>query len=243
MRKLSTSKVQLFCARGLASCVIVAAGSVAAWAQAAPPTAYGLSDYAAPKGTASGSLDSGRDLGFYINGDACAALMPNFQSSRFGFPGNFRTDTGVRFGVEPGCNFLATDRLTLGGEFETGLIYNRLSSVRAQGSQRTLKGDYYQVPLLGNLVLTLHPNDFVAPYVGVGAGGDYSWAGIDSPGFSRHKTSSGEIDPALQALAGVRFRLNSRCDVGVGYKFLADFPDRGKYLATHAAMASFTMRF
>jgi opacity protein-like surface antigen len=47
----------------------------------------------------------------------------------------------------------------------------------------------------------------------------------------------------VQALGGVRFRINSNMDPGLGYEFLADFPNEGRYLATHSVMAGFTVTF
>jgi opacity protein-like surface antigen len=187
--------------------------------------------------------DSSQDLGFYITSELGPSFMPDFQSSRFGFPGQFSARPGVRFGAEPGFNFLATGKLTLGAEFETGVIYNYLNSVRNAGAPTPLRGDYYQVPLLGSLVLKFHPDSFVIPYVGVGAGGDYSDARIHTPGFFGSGTWDSQIDPAVQAMAGIRFRLNSVSDVGFGYKFLAAFPNSGTYIGTHAALATFTVRF
>jgi len=44
-------------------------------------------------------------------------------------------------------------------------------------------------------------------------------------------------------MAGVKFRINSMSEVGLGYKFLADFPVHGSYIGTHAVSAPFTVRF
>jgi opacity protein-like surface antigen len=192
---------------------------------------------------ATDAADTGRDLGFYVGGGLGASFMPGFQSSRLGFPGSFSMRPGIRFSAEPGYNFMATDRLALGGEFETGVIYNEISSVSGSGSPGPLRGRYYQVPLLGNLVLTVHPNSFVVPYVGVGGGGDYSSARIRSLGFFGYGTSDQEVDPAVQAMAGVRFRLNANTDLGLGYKFLVALPGEGGSIQTHSVMASFTVRF
>jgi opacity protein-like surface antigen len=114
---------------------------------------------------------------------------------------------------------------------------------RGAGPPTTLRGKYYQVPLLGNLVLKLHTGSFVVPYVGVGGGGDYPEARIHSPGFFGSETENNRVDPAVQAMGGVRFRVNAISDVGLGYKFLADFPNEGRYIATHSVTASFTVRF
>jgi opacity protein-like surface antigen len=217
-----------------AGCAVLWLGLAAASAQvyAAPP-------YAAPAYV----VDSIQDAGFYLSADLGPSFMPDFQSSRFGFPGSFSARSGVRFSAEPGYNFLANERLTLGGEFETGVIYNDLSSVRGAGSPMLLRGDYYQMPLLVNLVLKLHPGPFVVPYVGIGGGGDYSSARIRSARFFGFETTSDEVDPAAQGMAGVRFRLNASSELGLGYKFLAAFPGEGRYIATHSVAASFTIKF
>jgi len=234
MKEPSAMKHRQTPALGLAAGAVLFAGLTVASAQVDVASAYVPPPYAA---------DSGKDLGFYVNGDVGPSFMPDFQSSRFGFPGNFRMDTGVRSSAELGYNFLATRRLTLGDEFESGAIYNHISHVWDAGSPISLRGDYYQVPLLDNLVLKFHPNSFCAPYVGVGGGADCSFARIHSPSFSGSHDSSDRVDPAAQGMAGVLLRLNSNMDVGLGYKFLADFPDKGKYIATHAVTANFTVRF
>jgi opacity protein-like surface antigen len=187
--------------------------------------------------------NSGNDLGFYFDGELGPAFMPDFQSSRFGSAASFSPRPGVRLDAEPGFNFLAAGPVTLGGEFGTGVIYNRLCTVTEAGSAASYRGDYYQVPLLGNLVLRMHTDSLVVPYVGVGGGGDASWARIRSPDYFGFVSRSDEVDPAVQAMGGVRFQLAANIDLGVGYKFLAAFPDEGKYIATHAAAVSFTVRF
>jgi opacity protein-like surface antigen len=229
MKMLSATHHPTSRALTLAACAFLASGLASASAQG----------YYAP------SVDpsSGRDLGFYFDADVGPSFMPDFQSSRFGFPGSFSARPGVRLGVEPGFNFMATDRLSLGAEFETGFIYNYLYSVKSGGSYTGLRGDYYQVPILGNLVLKYHPNSLIVPYVGVGAGGDFSSADIHTPGFFGSRSTDNQISPAVQGMAGVRFRLNALSDVGVGYKFLADFPNSGRYIGTHAVEACFTVRF
>ena len=181
------------------------------------------------------------DLGFYFTGDIGPSFVPDFNSSRFGFPASFSPDTGVRISADLGYNFLASGGLTLGGEFETGLIYNELSSVNGGGSSYS-HGDYYQVPLLANLVLKYHLGS-VVPYVGFGGGGDYSEARVHAHGYYYgYSAWSYETDPAIQAMAGVRFPLSPICDLGVGYKFLAAFPGEGTIM-THAALVNFTLRF
>jgi len=191
------------------------------------------------------AYDSGRgdDLGFYLGADVGPSFMPDFQSSRAGgFVGNFSMRPGIRADVEPGFNFLSTGPLTLGAEFETGLIYNRIHSLTEPGDVVLYRGEYYQVPLLGNLVFKFHPNAFVTPYVGVGGGGD--WSRVRFPGTDWWDDNhNDQLDPAAQGMAGIRFQLAPNVSLGVGYQFLADFPSQGRYIATHAVGASFMIRF
>jgi opacity protein-like surface antigen len=241
MKKLYMLKHLLIPAWATTACAFLTLGVASASAQVyAPPT------YVAPIYVAEYSPD----VGFYLNGNLGPSFMPDFQSSRFGFPGSFSTRPGVRFGAEPGFNFLSGNGLTLGAEFETGVIYNYLHSVQDAGAPTPLRGDYYQVPLLGNLELKFHPGSFVVPYVGIGAGGDWSEARLHLPGYFGFgpgsygsENRSDEVDPAVQAMGGVRFKINSMIDVGMGYKFLAAFPSEGRYIATHAALATVTVRF
>jgi opacity protein-like surface antigen len=234
MKKSSNMQYEQMRIPCLATCAIFSLGLAVSSAQNSVATSY-----VAPRPVA----DSGTDLGYYLNGDLGLSIIPDFQSSRFGFPGNFHMDEGIRFGLEPGYNFLTLGDFTFGGEFETGVAYNRIASVWAAGLPTSSRGDFYQVPLLGNLVVSFHPCTFVEPYVGVGGGGDCTWARIHSWDFFGTHMNNDEVDPAMQAMGGVRFRLNSLCDVGVGYKFLADFPSSGKYVPTHDILASFTVKF
>jgi hypothetical protein len=234
MKEPSTMKHRHIPALGLAGCAVLFAGLTVASAQVYVAPAYVSPPYVA---------DSGKDLGFYFNSGLGPSFMPDFQSSRFGFPVNLHMDTGVRLSLAPGYNFLATSRLTLGGEFETGVIYNRVSQVLDANSPISLQGDYYQVPMLANLVLKINPDSSVVPYIGIGGGGDCSFARIDKPGFRGCETHSDRIDPAVQGMCGVSFRLNARTEVSLGYKYLAAFPDEGKYIGTHSVMANFTMKF
>ena len=102
------------------ACAILSLGLAASSAQV-----YSVApSNAAPRYVA----EPGNDLGYYLNGDLGLSIMPDFQSPRFGFPGEFHLDDGVYFGLEPDYNFWTVGRLTLGGEFETGITYDRFSS-------------------------------------------------------------------------------------------------------------------
>jgi opacity protein-like surface antigen len=221
----------------------------------AAATAHAQPQVAPPPGPVAVN-NSGDDLGFFLNSDFGASFMPDFQSSRLGFPGNFSMRPGLRFDAGPGYNFFSTDKLTLGAAFETGILYNRLHSVTDElGAPTTFRGDFYQVPLLADLELKIRVNDFIIPYVGLGGGGDISRAKLNrfefpdippgAPGVTSfpYRTDNTEIDPAVQGMAGVRFRLAPNMEFGVGYKFLAAFANEGTALENHSAMASFSVKF
>jgi opacity protein-like surface antigen len=145
--------------------------------------------------------------------------------------------------LEPGYNFLTAGSFTLGGEFETGIIYNDLHIAAASPYPSTTRAGYSQVPFLANLVLKVRAGSRVVPYIGVGAGGDFSEAAFHTPGHWHHYTISDETDSAAQGLAGVRFRLNSFSEAGLGYKFLEAFPGGGRDVDTHAVEAFITIKF
>ena len=213
---------------------LVVAGSASARAQVAP-TYVAPTYYYAPSG----------ELGFHLGGDLGASIMQDFNSSRFGFPGHFSTQPGVRLSVAPGYDFLTTDKLTLGAGFETGMIYNYIHRVQDAGAWTPYRGDYYQVPLLGELVLKFHANGFVVPYIGAGGGGDCSFARLHPRGYYFDgDRDSDKVDPAVQGMAGVSFRVNPMTEVGLGYKYLAAFEGSGNSTTqTHAVLATFNLKF
>ncbi|SPE57124.1 exported hypothetical protein [Verrucomicrobia bacterium] len=216
-----------------AACLIAAAATAYSQSVAGgvyPTPAYGWPNYHSVNG-----------LGFYLAGDAGISVLPDFNSSRFGGPARFSADPGARFSLEPGYDFLSTRQLTLGAEFETGAIYNRLNSINVGGTSTDMRGDYYQVPFLGNLVLKFGPDSWVKPYIGVGGGGVYSHARIH--GDFDEWAWSDQTDPAVQAMAGVRFQLTPFADLGLGYKFLMVLPGDDNQVYTHAVLASFNLAF
>jgi outer membrane protein W len=77
---------------------------------------------------------------------------------------------GTHVNVQPGYNFLATERLALGAEGEIAGFYNRISHLQESGLQLPRRGDLHQMPLLGHLVLKFHTDSIVTPYIGVGGG-------------------------------------------------------------------------
>jgi hypothetical protein len=182
-------------------------------------------------------------LGFYLGGELGLNVMQSFNSQRFGFPGRFDADPGTRFTVSPGFDFVSSRPVTIGVEFETGVLYNHIYSIVNAGVPTSFRGDYYQVPFLGNVVFKFHPDPFITPYLGIGGGGVYSSLQTYSYGNYWNGPTSDETDPAVQAKAGVRFRLNPFLEVGIGYTFLGVIPGGNRFVGNHSVVASASFDF
>ncbi|MGO8700068.1 MAG: hypothetical protein ACLQVY_20460 [Limisphaerales bacterium] len=106
---------------------LLEAGATGALAAIAPVSAS--AQLAPGPGTPTLSYQSSSDVGFHLDADLGPSIMQNFNSPRFGFPGHFSADPGVRFDIAPGYDFVSTRALTLGTDFETGMIYNIVDKV------------------------------------------------------------------------------------------------------------------
>lgn len=163
----------------------------------------------------------GAQTGFYLSGDSGLNELEQFH--------HISTEPGLRFDLDAGYGFSLAPQLTLGAELETGFIYNNLRIKKTGGEDD-------QIPLLGNLVLNYHLGKFV-PYVGAGIGGDYSALSAGE------KANYSNVDPAIQAEAGVRYEVCDHFEVGLGYKYLADFVDRDITISENAFLLSATYHF
>ncbi len=178
----------------------------------------------------------------YLNVDAGVAIQKDITSTITGSKITF--DPGVRFGISGGYRFNESVAL----ELETGLVYN---SVDKDGgvplSSFGVNADWYQVPVLGNVIYHIPFGDKFQGFIGAGAGGVVSTINVEAGPFS---TDDSDITFGYQILAGVMYAINDRMDVGLGYKFLGtadhDF-DTFVFLndstQTHSLLATFNVRF
>jgi opacity protein-like surface antigen len=120
-------------------------------------------------------------------------------------------EPGTRFDFALGARYL--DSVDL--ELETGLLWNSME--RFNGA---VVGpghiDLYQTPILMNIVYRPDRPGKLKPYLGLGAGGvvanlDANVAGVKD---------GNSMNFAYQLLAGARYPVNERTEVGVGYKLL-----------------------
>ena len=178
----------------------------------------------------------------YLNVDAGVAIEKDITSKTTG--GKISFDPGVRFGVSGGYRFNESVAL----ELETGLIYNSIDKVG--GVPLTVFGqnaDWYQVPILANVIYHIPIADKFHAFVGAGAGAVVSTVNIESGPFSMDDS---DVTFGYQILAGVTYAINEKMDVGVGYKFLGtadhefdSFVGLNDSTQTHSLLATFNVRF
>jgi hypothetical protein len=162
--------------------------------------------------------------GPFLNTDIGASFIT-------GLPSGTTADTGIRFSLVPGYRIYKDDIFSVSLQFDTGVIWNQIG-----GRSR---GDLYQVPFLAGMEYAFHTGSIVEPYIGVAGGGDYS----DFAYYSGFANSQGTVSAAVQAMAGIRFKLSESAEIGVGYRFLGAWPSNVDFLGTHSAPVTFVMRF
>jgi opacity protein-like surface antigen len=148
------------------------------------------------------------DSNWYLKADVGPSFANNLNTTTSFFGANPTTThlsfkTGVRLDLDGGYQF--DDSWAVG--MEVGYIYN---AVDFSNSTQTGARSLYQVPILVNGTYTLPVNWRVKPYVGLGLGGIVS--GLND----LH-----DINGAGQFVAGVKYSLNPRIDLGLAYKLLA----------------------
>jgi opacity protein-like surface antigen len=178
--------------------------------------------------------------GLYFNTDAGVNFMNNLVA-----PGvlSISLDTGLRWDVSMGYAFKIADRLTLGPEMETGILYNSLNQATPPGgSSSPVSGEYLQVPILANLVANWHFNSHWVAYAGAGAGYNLSTMSVTSVSGIDTSVFASEADFAWQGIAGIRYKFGSSA-LGLGYKYLAFTPNGLNTVGNSSILASYTLSF
>lgn len=161
--------------------------------------------------------------------------------------GKLQFDPGARVTLGVGYMLYSSPSIESSVQFETGVIYNSLKRLREPDFDPELtshiEGDYYQVPLLADIIYTFNLGPRLAPYIGVGGGGVWSRLDVKNiDGFEVDSTDD-SFDPAVQGIAGLRIRLDPRTEIGFGYKFLAAFGRDVNYIGTHSLSLTCMVRF
>jgi len=156
------------------------------------------------------------------------------SSTRFSF------DTGMRFDVKGGAIFPTG----WGFDFDFGVIYSPFKGNPLSTDIGNL--DFYQIPMMLDVLYTFPRSGPLRGYVGGGIGGVY---GI----FTGNGTSLfgfvTDLTFGYQGVAGIRYELSERCDIGIAYKLLGTSEhDLGGGVTmdptlTHSLTASMTIRF
>jgi opacity protein-like surface antigen len=191
----------------------------------------------------------------YLHTDIGSASLANGSTTTRGFSlsgpfqsrGSFRADTGIRGDLALGYNL--TKSLAL--EVDSGAIWN-------QGPNP--QDDFYQIPVMLNVVYQIRLSDSWKAYLGAGAGGVVSitHSQFRDPAF--HTPIVLEDSAAsfgYQAEAGINYALSHHLEIGLKYKFLG--VDEYDYhlgppgvfvedvkvhdLFTHSAQVSLTWKF
>jgi len=199
----------------------------------------------------------GQGTGFYFRGDIGPAFTEDMHVTEFFGPvsgATIKLDTGVRFGAAGGYAF----NDWIAAELETGVSYNRFRSVNGFVADNTSLAN---VPFLGNLVLQCPTKLGIVPYLGGGLGVVFSTFDTDNFADSFNSVNGTDTDAvfAYQAFAGLRYKINERMFVNVGYKYLgAEAPRyhveqllfggasgdlRLSAIHTHSIAFSFTIQF
>lgn len=194
-------------------------------------------------GTTSLRAEDGGHTGPYFTADGGLSLLEDITSGYGGITGTVSSKPGFRLSIAGGYDFYASSSMSVGAELETGLLWNSLDSVTAGGSSASLSGNFLQVPVLANLVAKFQAGQKWSVYLGGGGGMVFNNLTVDSVGGSPADLSANETDAAVQGMAGLLYKLNENSEIGVGYKFLATFPEGIDRITSHAFSLVYSLRF
>jgi opacity protein-like surface antigen len=193
---------------------------------------------------------------WYFRAGAGPELMQN-SSLTLDFS---RPDVTVKF--DPGFRLDVTGGYRFGPYFSlegtTGMTYNSIDSIA--GSPAT-SASLIQIPFLANAVFQLPNQSRWTPYLGGGCGFSVSAINIDHAvvqGGLLHGNAAATAF-AYDAFAGVRYHVNPRSEVSLGYEFLGTSQPEWdvtsldstrtfgtlvlRHPFTHSLVAAFTFRF
>lgn len=177
-------------------------------AQQAWPYYYGTAYTGAPPAGYYMPSPSGK---LYLSMDAGVALQQDVTlSDTIGDSENVTFDPGARLDFDFGYNFTTN----WAAELEIGLIINQVKNSAFLGTD--LMGvDLVELPVMMNLIYTQPLGRHFSAYVGGGLGGAFSDYSNEFGGTTESDTTF-----AFQGLAGLKYAINERWDLGVTYKFI-----------------------
>jgi len=147
----------------------------------------------------------------YLSFDAGVALQQDTtMSDTIGDSETITFDPGARLDCQLGYNFTKN----WAAELEIGLAANQVKNSVFLGTD-FMEVDWVELPIMVNVIYTQPLGRHFSAYVGGGLGGVFS-------DYSNEFGGTTESDSTLgfQALAGIKYAINERWDIGVAYKFL-----------------------
>ncbi len=173
---------------------------------------------------------------WYLGLDAGLALQQDITIQDTG-GAKLAFDPGVRLDLSGGLHLSKSWK----AEVELGFIYNSVSSVGGE-SAGSDSPDYFQVPIMANVIYTLPLRGPISAYAGVGVGGVYGLLWTDLFG------SEDSFSFGYQGILGVKYALNDNLDLGLSYKLLGTVEhDLGAATVdgtlSHSVLAVVTFKF
>jgi opacity protein-like surface antigen len=165
----------------------------------------------------------------------------------------FTMSPGFRFDLIGGYNLSETVAL----ELEAGLLYNAFDKLTISGSgggvpvsasarlsDSGLDMSLWQVPVFVNGVYTFKLDSKFKPFLGAGVGGVFTLIHMDAGGLSDNES---DFTFAFQGMAGVKYQVSDKVDIGVTYKFLGsldhDFSGvKTDGIYSHSFLAALTVK-
>jgi opacity protein-like surface antigen len=176
----------------------------------------------------------------------------------FGGPTDSKVTYDVGFAASAAFGYAFNPYIA--ADFEFGAIGTKIHSVSGY-----YLGDTYldNVPFIANLTLSLPiPRTILVPYIGGGVGGSLSVFNTDGLGNDSVVVygDDSEVVFAWQAFAGLRFNLNEKMTLGIGYKYFVTqdtsfsyppaYPGTGpnfslsfEGIRSHTALVAFQVKF
>ncbi len=151
------------------------------------------------------------DTGPYLKADGGANFVSGTHLDIGGVAGDLSLDTGFRVDGVFGYQF----NRWLAVEFEGGYLQNSINSISQNGLTAYPRdnSNLEQIPLLVNVVLRYENSTDFVPYIGGGAGGVFSIMKISG-------NSDNDAVVALQAKAGLIYKIEQNAWLDIGYKLL-----------------------
>jgi opacity protein-like surface antigen len=194
--------------------------------------------------TASSESASDQPGRFSLDADAGVAVMKDLTLTFNGTgPGHMTFDTGFRFDVAA--------RYHLSGgwdaDFEAGVVYNTVDQIAGVSlSSIGASAEFTQIPLIVDIIYNIPVHGPFSLYFGAGMGGT---VGLFHASGGGENTDHTDFTFGFQGIAGMKYAINDRIDLGLVYKFMGTSDhDFGSGLTSngskcHSGMLAFSYKF